>query len=275
MNATGYDDRFEGLRRLYGDNVYPLLRQLHLCVTGLGGVGSWSVEAAARSGVGKLTIIDYDEVSPGNTNRQLPALTSTYGRKKSEVLAGRVRDINPDCTVHVIDDFITADNLFEHMMPQHGYDYVIDAIDSIRFKAAMIYHCRRNRIPIITTGGAGGCKDPTQIQVADLVRARNDALAAKVRQRLRSEYGFTRNPKRTFGIECVFSTEHKLYPKEDGSVCHEKPGVHGVHLDCRYGYGSASFVTATFGMIAVSRAINRALRAREKAAAAKADIAAP
>jgi tRNA A37 threonylcarbamoyladenosine dehydratase len=259
LNNTGYDDRFESLRRLYGDNAYPLLRELHLCVVGLGGVGSWAVEAAARSGVGKLTIIDFDEVSPGNTNRQLPALTSTFGRKKSEVLAERVRDINPDCVVHVIDDFITGDNLFRYMMPEHGYDYVIDAIDSIKFKAAMIYHCRRNKIPIIATGGAGGCTDPTHIQVADLVRARNDALAAKVRQRLRSEYGFTRNPKRTFGIECVFSTEHKLYPKEDGTVCHEKPGVHGVHLDCRYGYGSASFVTATFGMIAVSRAINKAL----------------
>ena len=115
---------------------------------------------------------------------------------------------------------------------------------------------------MITTGGAGGLTDPTQIQIKDLSRTYNDALAAKVRGALRDHHNFPRNPQRYFGVECVFSTQQPVYPKADGSVSHEKPGIHGVHLDCRFGYGSVSFVTAGFGMIAAGRALNRALKRR-------------
>lgn len=259
---TKHDDgeRFASIERLYGSEAYQHLRELHFAVVGLGGVGSWAVEALARSGIGKLTLIDFDEVAPSNVNRQLHALTSTVGRKKLDVMIERVREIHPACEVTGIDDFITADNLFDLLPAERNFDYVIDAIDSIKFKAALIYYCKRNKIPIITTGGAGGSNDPGHIKIADLSRTHNDALAAKVRQRLRSDYGFSKNPKRTFGIECVYSTQHKVYPKEDGTVCHRKPGVHGVHLDCRFGYGSASFVTATFGFMAVGHAVNKALR---------------
>jgi tRNA A37 threonylcarbamoyladenosine dehydratase len=183
--------------------------------------------------------------------------------KKSAVLQERIAAINPQCRITVVDDFINSDNLAEYLSPQYQHNYVIDAIDSIRFKTEMIAHCRRNKIPIITTGGAGGVTDPNLIHVADLSKTYNDALAAKVRSNLRSRYGFSKNPKRGFGVECVFSSQHKLYPKEDGSVSHEKPGIHGVNLDCRFGYGSAVFVTATFGMIAASRAINKALHKRQ------------
>ncbi|MCW9025064.1 MAG: ThiF family adenylyltransferase, partial [Gammaproteobacteria bacterium] len=147
---------------------------------------------------------------------------------------------------------------YEDILSQ-DYDYVIDAIDSIKFKALMIYYCKRNKIPIVTTGGAGGLTDPAMIKVADLSKTYNDPLAAKVRSQLRSQYNFSRNSKRSFGIECVFSSQQPVYPKEDGTVSHEKPGVHGISLDCRFGYGASSLVTASFGFMAASRAINKAI----------------
>ncbi len=262
MSTSDYDQRFAGLQRLYGTVAYAQLKTLHLCVIGLGGVGAWAAEALARTGIGRLTLIDYDTISLSNINRQLPALSDTVGEKKYAVLARRIAAINPLCDCRCVDDFITVDNLATHLHQDHCHDGVIDAIDAITVKAAIIYYCKRNKIPVITTGGAGGCTDPTQITVADLSRTYNDALAARVRGRLRDNYGWTKNPKRRFGVECVFSTQHKLYPKADGSVSHKKPGIHGVHLDCRFGYGSASFITASFGLFAAARAIDKALKRR-------------
>lgn len=268
MTVCNYNERFGGIRRLYGSEAAAIIKNLHVCVIGLGGVGSWAVEALARSGVGRLTLIDYDEVHEGNINRQLPALGNTLGRKKFAVLAERVAEINPECRCTVIDDFVTLRNLDECLSKTRGYDYVIDAIDRIRLKAAIIYYCKRNKIPIITTGGAGGLTDPTQIQIADLTRTYNDPLAAKVRGQLRKEYGYTATPKRYFGVECVFSSQHPVYPKEDGTVSTQKPGIHGISLDCRLGYGAASFVTAAFGFTAAARVINKTVQrhaAKEKA----------
>ncbi len=252
--------RFSGIARLYGRAEAEAIAGLHVCVVGLGGVGSWAVEALARSGVGALTLIDYDTVELSNMNRQLPALTETLGRKKGAVLAERVAGIHPDCRVEVIDDFLTDRNLAALLDPAHGYGYVLDAIDSIRFKADLIAWCKRRKLPVITTGGAGGLTDPTQVRVRDLSRTHNDPLAAKVRQRLRREYGFTSNPRRYFGVDCVYSTEQLRYPRPDGTVGPEKPGIHGVSLDCRFGYGAASFVTGTFAFVAVARLIERHLR---------------
>jgi len=124
----------------------------------------------------------------------------------------------------------------------------------------MIYFCKRNKIPIITTGGAGGLTDPTMIQIKDLSRTYNDALAARVRKQLRDDYNFSKNAKRYFGIECVFSSQQPVYPKEDGSVSHEKPGIHGVNLDCSFGYGASVNVTATFGFVAASRVIQKIIK---------------
>ncbi len=253
-------ERFSGIQRLYGLAATERIRAMHVCVVGLGGVGSWAVEALARSGIGALTLIDYDEICASNINRQIHALDSNLGRKKIAAMSERVKEINPQCVCNTLDDFITDRNLFDHLPVLGGFDFVIDAIDSIKFKAALIYYCKRNRIPVITTGAAGGLTDPSLIMVKDLTRTFNDPLAAKVRARLRAEHGFTRNPKRYFGVECVFSRQQQVYPTADGGVGYRKPGIHGVHLDCRMGYGSAAFVTASMGFVAVSRVIEKHLR---------------
>jgi tRNA A37 threonylcarbamoyladenosine dehydratase len=231
---------------------------MHVCVIGLGGVGSWATEALARSGVSKLTLIDFDEVAESNINRQLHALDTTIGRKKIDVMQERVSAINPACHCDVIDDFINQNNHAEYLT--RGYDYVVDAIDSIKHKAAVIYYCRRNKIPIISTGGAGGLTDPTMIKVRDLSKTYNDPLASKVRARLRDDYGYTRNPKRYFGVECVFSSQQPVYPGPDGTVSHRKPGVYGVNLDCEFGYGASSCVTAVFGFTAAARVLEKHLK---------------
>jgi tRNA A37 threonylcarbamoyladenosine dehydratase len=257
---SDHSKRFSGIQRLYGTEAAAHVCAMHVCVIGLGGVGSWAVEALARSGVGKLTLIDYDEICVTNMNRQVQALDSSVGQKKIAVLAKRVNEINPSCHCTLVDDFITDRNLFEHLPVERGFDYVIDCIDSIKFKAALIYYCKRNKIPVITTGAAGGLTDPSCIMVKDLTRTFNDPLAAKVRAQLRSEHGYTRNAKRYFGVECVFSCQQQVYPKADGSVGYQKPGIHGVHLDCSMGYGSAVFVTASMGFVAVARVIDKHLR---------------
>lgn len=260
--ADGWGRRFGALARLYGEAAVPVLRGLHVCVVGLGGVGCWTAEALARSGVGALTLIDGDTVCETNTNRQLHALAGTVGRPKAEVMAERIAAIHPDCRVTAVAEYLTDASLEALVDPARGYGYVVDAIDSIRFKAALIARCRRLKIPVLTTGAAGGLTDPTRVQVRDLSRTRNDPLAAKVRARLRARHGFSRNPKRSFGVPCVHSTEQQRYPRPDGTVGHEKPGVCGVSLDCRAGYGSAAFVTAVFGMAAAAEVVNRTLARR-------------
>jgi tRNA A37 threonylcarbamoyladenosine dehydratase len=256
----GGDDRFAAVRRLYGHAGAAVIGGLALGIVGLGGVGSWAAEALARSGVGRLRLIDPDDVALSNVNRQLHALDGTVGRPKVEVMAERVAAIHPGCVVEALDEPLTTATLERHLGDLDG---VVDAIDAIRFKAALVQFCRRRKIAVVTTGGAGGLTDPTAVAVADLSRTWNDPLAAKVRSRLRSEFGWTRNPKRRFGVECVYSTEQPLYPRADGGVGHRKPGVHGKTLDCDAGYGSAAAVTATFGMAAAARLLNRlvALRA--------------
>lgn len=256
------EDAFAGIARLYGCEAYSLIQNMHVCVIGVGGVGSWVVEALARSAVGKITLIDFDTIALSNMNRQIHTLSTTIDKKKCTAMLERVENINPDCVVNIVDDFITMDNMADLL--SRDYDYVVDAIDSIKFKAGLIYYCKRNKIPVITTGGAGGLTDPSVIEVVDLTKTYNDALAAKVRSTLRDQYNFTKNPKRRFGIDCVFSSQQQLYPKEDGTVSHEKPGIHGVSLDCRFGYGAASFVTGTFGFIAAAHIIKKFINKKTK-----------
>ena len=255
--TNNHEDAFAGIARLYGDAAYAKIQNMHVCVVGIGGVGSWVVEALARSAVGKITLIDFDTIALSNMNRQIHTLSNTIENKKCVVMQQRVEKINPRCEVNVIDDFLTLENMPDLL--SRDYDYVVDAIDSIKFKAGLIYYCKRNKIPVITTGGAGGLTDPSVIKVADLSKTYNDALAAKVRSTLRDQYNFTKNTKRSFRVDCVFSSQQQLYPKEDGTVSHEKPGIHGVSLDCRFGYGAASFVTGTFGFIAAAHIIKKFL----------------
>jgi len=209
--VDNYEQRFGGIGRLYGTDALTRLRQAHICVIGIGGVGSWAVEALARSGVGKITMIDMDDICVTNINRQIHALTGNIGQLKTEVMQQRVKLINPECDINVVDDFISAENLSQYLRAE--YDYVIDAIDNVKTKAALIAYCKRHKIKIITVGGAGGQTDPSQIQIADLSRTIQDPLLAKVRSVLRKDYHFTQNPKRKFSIEAVFSTQPLIFPQ--------------------------------------------------------------
>ncbi|MDB1123171.1 tRNA cyclic N6-threonylcarbamoyladenosine(37) synthase TcdA [Vibrio algarum] len=255
-SSDQYDQRFGGTRRLYGNQEVEILRAAHVCVVGIGGVGSWAVEALARTGVGELTLIDMDDVCVTNINRQIHAVSATVGQSKIEVMEQRVRSINPDCKVNLIDDFITVDNVAQHISKE--YDYVLDAIDSVKPKTALLAYCKSNKIKVITTGGAGGQTDPTQIQVADLARTIQDPLAKKIKDNLRRFYNYSKNPQRKFGIDCVFSTEQLKYPQADGSVCSTKATALGSkRMDCATGFGAATVVTATFGFVAVAKIVEK------------------
>ena len=253
--------RFAGIGRLYGTKALDAFQKAHVCVVGIGGVGSWAAEALARSGIGEITLIDLDDICISNVNRQLHALTDTIGQDKVAVMAQRILAINPDCVVHQVEDFVTQDNLFELM--SKDFDYVVDCIDSIKAKVALIAHCKRNKIPLVTIGGAGGQTDPTQIQLADLTQTINDPLLAKVRNNLRRDYNYSRNVKRRFGIDAVYSTEQLSYPKADGGVCQAKPEMQrpeeggSMRLDCSGGFGAVTVVTASFGLAAVSRVLKK------------------
>jgi len=252
------EERFGSLARVYGNDDWQTLQQSHICVVGIGGVGSWAAESLARTGIGKITLIDGDDISRSNINRQCHTLESTIGLMKVAVMKQRILDINPQCDCQVIEEYINTDNLFDFISPD--VDCVIDAIDRIKYKAALIFYCKRNKIPIVATGGAGGLTDPTQIQIADLSRTWNDPLASALRLCLRQQHNFARNLKRSFGVPCVYSTEQQRYPDSDGNVGFQKPGVAGLSLDCSFGYGSAVTVTATFGFNAAAQAIKQALR---------------
>ncbi|MBB3331453.1 tRNA A37 threonylcarbamoyladenosine dehydratase [Halomonas campaniensis] len=251
--------RFGGIRRLYGTRAVERFRTAHVVVVGVGGVGSWTVEALARSGIGRLTLIDLDDVCVSNVNRQLHALDGTIGRPKVEVLAERCRAIQPGIEVREDIAFATPTNLAERI-PEDA-DHVVDAIDSVVAKAALIAWCKRRKLPITVTGAAGGQTDPTRIRVADLARTEHDPLLAKVRSRLRRDFGFSRNPKRRFSVECVYSDEQLVYPGSDGEVCLQKPGSgEATRLDCASGFGAATFVTGSFGFTAASRVLARLAR---------------
>ncbi|MBF0470501.1 MAG: tRNA threonylcarbamoyladenosine dehydratase [Gammaproteobacteria bacterium] len=270
MEHEYYLERFSGVGRLYGERQLEMLAQSHFMVVGVGGVGSWSAEALARSGVGHITLIDDDDISASNMNRQLHTLDSTVGRPKVAVLAERLAEINRHLCCQIQQQRMTISNigeflplLTEESRSEKRVDGVIDAVDAIAVKAALIYHCRRNKIAVITSGAAGGVVDPRQITLADLSRTENDPLAAKVRALLRREYGFSSNPKRRFGVECVYSTESCRYPTAEGGVSHARPGVAGLSLDCSLGYGASVAITAIFGMMAAGRLLHRFLERAE------------
>lgn len=246
MSEIDLHRRFGGIARLYGPTALAHFLQAHVAVIGVGGVGSWAVEALARSAIGELTLIDLDHVSESNINRQLPALEPTLGRAKVRVLAERVAAIHPGCRTHPIEAMLCADNLAQWITPQ--LDGVLDCIDGYRDKAALIAYCRRHKIPLITTGGAGGRSDPSQICSGDLSRTRHDPLLSKTRKLLRHDYGFSSNPKRRFGITAVWSEEQ---PRADASAAQSHGG-----LQCG-GYGSSMAVTASFGLLAVAELLRR------------------
>ena len=236
--------RFGGIARLYGAEALVRFQQARVCVIGIGGVGSWVVEALARSAVGELVLVDMDHLVESNLNRQLPALESTLGRSKIGVMAERVGQINPQARVEPVDDFLTLENLED--LVTSDLHWVVDCIDDYRVKAALVHHCRRRRIPLVTVGGAGGQLDPTRIRVSDLSRTEQDPLLARTRRLLRQAYGFTRNPRRRFGVPAVWSDEPPVRQVVEGESC-ESRATGGLHCG---GYGSCTPVTATFGMVA-------------------------
>ncbi len=263
MPSERYQERFNGTNRLYGEKAVETFRQSHVCVIGIGGVGSWAAEALARTGIGSLTLIDMDDVCVTNINRQIHAMSGTVGKSKIDVMGERIKAINPDCKLTLIDDFISEKNIPGYI--NKNFDYVLDAIDSIKPKTALLAFCKRNKIKVITVGGAGGQVDPTQIQVADLTKTIQDPLAAKLRNNLRRFHNFTKTKGRKFGIDCVFSTEQLRYPQADGSVCYAKASAEGPkRMDCASGFGAATMVTATFGFVAASRIIEKLMIKEDK-----------
>lgn len=266
--------RFSGLSNLYGDQGFEVLTHARVVVVGVGGVGSWVVEALARNAIGAIIMIDMDVVSESNINRQLPALRSTLGRDKTAVLKERILEINPECKVDIIDDFVSVENtkiLFALDVIKDA-DFVIECIDNFRVKAAIISYCRKKRQPIITVGGAGGQLDPSRINQVDLSRTQHDALFAKTRKLLRQDYGFPRNVKRTFGVPCIYSDEQIRFPDGTGGTTNQKPSNqksklsttkpsinNNAGLSCASGIGSSMQVTATFGLLAVAHVINKML----------------
>lgn len=255
---TEYQQRFAGTARLYGASALEYFCNLKVTVVGVGGVGSWAVEALARTGVGCIRLIDLDEICVSNINRQLPAVTNTIGMSKVSILADRLKQINPDIQVEPVFDFMTEKNLDEWLLDT---DAVVDAIDSVKVKAAIIAWCKRQKTPIVTTGAAGGQLDPTMIGVTDLNKTFNDPLAKKVRTYLRRHYGFSRTASRSYSVPCVFSKEPLRYPAADGQVSFSKPkyAVTPGKLNCSGGFGACAMVTGTFGFVAVSRLLEKLL----------------
>jgi tRNA threonylcarbamoyladenosine dehydratase len=250
LDRPDLERRFGGLRRLHGDAAYERLRGLRLAVVGLGGVGSWAAEALARSGVAGLTLIDLDHVSESNVNRQVQALGRTLGQAKAQALAERIADIHPGCEVTTVEDFVSPDNWPQLLpAPVHG---LLDACDQVRAKLTLAAWTRAQRLPFVTVGAAGGKRMPHRAQVEDLATVTHDPLLSSLRQRLRKEHGAPRNGP--IGVDCVFSREPVLRPAAaPGDVCE----VSG-DLSC-HGYGSTVTVTATFGLVAASVLMERAL----------------
>ena len=251
-----FERRFGGIARLYGDAALARFRRTHVCVIGVGGVGSWAVEGLARSAIGQITMIDLDNLAESNINRQIHALSDTLGQAKVTALAERIAQINPTCVVTEIEEFIDADNL-QQMLPAGRFDYVIDAIDNVRAKTAVIAYCRDKKIPLVTIGSAGGPIDPTRIAICDLCRTEQEPLLAKVRKRLRALHGFPRGTKNKFGIDAVYSTEPLRFP-ELCATDDEASGITG--LNCA-GFGSAIVVTASFGLVAAGHVLQKLAQA--------------
>jgi tRNA A37 threonylcarbamoyladenosine dehydratase len=252
--SQSYQHRFGGLIRLYGTQACYKLLHSHVLIIGIGGVGSWIAEALARSGVGTITLMDLDEICVTNTNRQIHTTCHTVGQSKTTIMAKRLQDINPEVTVHCIDDFIDKRNLAEHI--HLGFSLVCDAIDNAIDKTEIIAYCKKNQQAMITIGSSGGKKDPSKIAYDDLTKTTGDPMFLKIRNNLRRKHGFSRDTKQLFGIEAIYSAEPMIYPDNKGETSSRKDFIQpGEKLDCGSGYGACTMMTASFGLLAASRAI--------------------
>jgi tRNA A37 threonylcarbamoyladenosine dehydratase len=260
FNSEDFNQRFGGIARLYGLQGLKNLLNARVMIVGLGGVGSWAAESLARSGVGAITLVDLDDICITNTNRQLPAMSGEYGKLKIQVIKERILAINPQCQVHAIEDFFTEASA-EAILDQN-YDYVIDAIDSLKNKCLLAALCLEKNIPIIVTGGTAGKTNPLLITLSDLGDSMNDSLTFRMRKKLRQDFNFpsgakfTAAKKQKFNIMCVYSAENSVYPTADGGTCNTPDPESNLKMDCESGMGSVSHITAMFGFMAAGHVIN-------------------
>jgi len=249
MEDIDLNRRFVGVERLYGKKALDRFKYSHVCVVGIGGVGSWIAEALGRNAIGKITLIDLDHIAESNINRQIHALTSTLGKSKVLAMKQRILEINPMCEIHIVDDFISNDNI-ETIITSH-FDIVIDAIDQASIKTSLALHSLSKKIPLVMTGGAGGRIDPSSIKIADLSLTFGDRLIAKVRHDVKKVLQLTDSQK--VGIDVVFTDEVMIKPEV---TCDSDEILTGLHCS---GFGSSVVVTATFGLMAASLAIKKLL----------------
>lgn len=236
------DRRFSAIHRLYGSAGFDRIRAAHAVIVGIGGVGSWAAESLARSGVGRITLIDMDVVAVSNLNRQAHATFMNIGRNKVDAMSERILSFAPDCRVNLIDDFVSTDNVTT-IIPTDA-TFVIDAIDKVNAKAALVAHCRTLGLPVYVCGGSGGKTDATKLVASDLAFTEHDALLAKLRLTLRRQYGFPRGDKK-FRVTVVYCSQRQAEAPEDA----------GAGLACA-GYGSAMHMTASMGLMAAGCALN-------------------
>jgi tRNA A37 threonylcarbamoyladenosine dehydratase len=252
---SDFETRFGGIARLYGRRGLEKLRAAHVCVVGIGGVGTWAAEAFARSGIGAITLVDLDEVCMTNINRQLHALTETVGRSKVEAMAERIRAINPDCRVTAEQKFFNEQTAEELLATK--FDFVLDAIDDVTNKVLLLVRCHKKNLPVIACGGAGGRRELTSVRVGDLSKASHDKLLSEVRRQLRQEHGFPAG-QAAMDLPCVYSVERTVFPQADGSVCEMRADAEdGARLNCNGGLGSATFVTGAFGFAAAGFVVRK------------------
>lgn len=248
--------RFGGVARLYGESGLAQLQAAHIAVIGIGGVGSWAAEAVARNAVGRITLVDLDNIAESNVNRQLHALEGNFGKAKVTAIAERIKWINPLANVIEIEDFVTPENV--RTLLNQPFSGIIDCIDDAKAKAAIAAFCKTKKIPLVMTGAAGGRVDATRIKQADLSQVSHDKLLAKVRNLLRKNYGFAKagagKPSK-LGVACVYSDEEVIKPTiACGTEQHAITG-----LNCA-GYGSSVCVTAPFGFAAAGLLLQQVLR---------------
>jgi tRNA A37 threonylcarbamoyladenosine dehydratase len=246
--------RFSGLRRLHGAAAYERLRAARIAVVGVGGVGSWTAEALARSGVAQLTLIDLDNIAESNINRQVHALETTLGQAKVDALAARIALIHPGCVVHAVEEFVDEANV-STLLDASSIDGVVECCDQVKAKAAIAAWCLSHGKQLVSVGAAGGKMRPHLVEVGDLAEVTHDPLLASLRQRLRQRHNGAR--KGRMGVPCVFSREAVLRPQDSCEVGEDAPATDGS-LNCA-GYGSSVTVTATFGMVAAAQMIEALL----------------
>ena len=249
MEDIDFNRRFSGVERLYGKKALDLFQKAHVCVIGIGGVGSWAAEALARNAIGQLTLIDLDHIAESNINRQIHALSHTLGKSKVLAMKERILEINPLCHVHMVDDFISNENVAA--LIKKNFDVVIDAIDQASIKTSLALHTLNEKIPLVMTGGAGGRIDPSFIKIADLSLTHGDRLTAKIRHDVKKALQLKESQK--VGIDVIFTDEVMKKPEE---VCETDEALTGLHCG---GYGSSVMVTATFGFMAASVALKKLL----------------